>query len=352
MTPQGSRAQRYHGLDLLRAVAMLLGLAIHAPLVYFIPEMQDGFRLADVPEPQIWVQIMVGWIHQWRMPAFFLLAGFFAVLVLERRGSGAYSRDRLVRIGLAFLIFVVPYDLLDGRLNGDLMHLWFLYYLMPICLIAAGLWKLGVPLRWAAFPARRLWTWPIYLVLLVPVGVWAYGVDLEQDIPERLGEFRAGSFLYFLIWFGLGAALYVHRAVLERLSSWPVIAATFVLGSVMMIAGWEGAGPVGPVATMGLVLSAIGLAHRSLTKSNKGVGWLIELSYPVYLLHLLPAVFLGAWFVHLGLPQIVAIPLNIALSFAISVLLYYALIKFTPLNWVVNGYKKSWFKLPARRVAA
>jgi peptidoglycan/LPS O-acetylase OafA/YrhL len=35
---------RYHGLDLLRAVAMLLGIVFHAPIINYIPEMADGFR--------------------------------------------------------------------------------------------------------------------------------------------------------------------------------------------------------------------------------------------------------------------------------------------------------------------
>ncbi|MEO1238092.1 MAG: acyltransferase family protein, partial [Pseudomonadota bacterium] len=77
---------RYHGLDLLRAVAMLLGLVIHAPLIYFFTNIQTDFGFTQITPIEVWMLPIGGWIHQWRMPVFFLLAGFFALLVLERRG--------------------------------------------------------------------------------------------------------------------------------------------------------------------------------------------------------------------------------------------------------------------------
>lgn len=40
----GYHAGRYHGLDLLRSLAMLMGIVFHAPQFYYIPEMADGFR--------------------------------------------------------------------------------------------------------------------------------------------------------------------------------------------------------------------------------------------------------------------------------------------------------------------
>ena len=45
-----------------------------------------------------------------------------------------------------------------------------------------------------------------------------------------------------------------------------------------------------------------------------------------------------------GQPAIVAA--TVCATFIISVLVYYLLIKFTPLSWIINGYHKSWLKLP------
>ncbi|MEL7461611.1 MAG: acyltransferase family protein [Pseudomonadota bacterium] len=346
--------ERYHGLDLLRAVAMLLGLVIHAPLVYFFTDIQTDFGIVDVQQIETWAMPIGGWIHQWRMPVFFLLAGFFALLVLERRGAGAFARDRLVRLGLALLVFMLPYDMLDGRLDATLMHLWFLYYLLPMCLAAALLWRLGAPLGVLAVPARRIWTWPVYLVALVPLSIAATGPDFFVPLPEQLGDFALAPFAYYSAWFALGAALYHHRAVLGDLARFWVIVAALGLGLVTLVIHWSGVPGVGAVSSLFWVLGATGLAHRVLPTRSARVDWLIELSYPIYLLHILPSVFVGIGLLALGVPQIIAIPTTIVLSFGISAAGYYAFIKYTPLDWVVNGYNKAWFKWPggARGVRA
>lgn len=343
---------RYHGLDLLRAVAMLLGLVIHAPLIYFFTDIQTDFGFTEVTPIELWMMPIGGWIHQWRMPAFFLLAGFFALLVLERRGAGHFARDRFVRVGLALMIFFVPYDLLDGRLDGTLMHLWFLYYLLPMCLAAALLWRLGAPLWVLAWPARRVWTWSVYLLALAPLSRAGLGPGQFVLLPEQFGEFDFGPFAYYTMWFAMGAALYHNRTVLEGLSRRSVILPGMVAGLVTMVLHWNGVPGLGAVSSLCWVLAIVGLAHRSLKRRSAIVDWLIELSYPIYVLHLFPAIFVGIGLLALGVPQIIAIPLTVALGFLISVAGYYVFIKYTPLNWVVNGYKKSWFKWPGRVATA
>ena len=75
------------------------------------------------------------------------------------------------------------------------------------------------------------------------------------------------------------------------------------------------------------------------------VRWLVELSYPVYLLHLLPAMVISAMLIGAGFGQLAVVANMIILTFIISVIGYYVLIKFTPLSWVVNGYPHSWLQM-------
>ncbi|MBT6415888.1 acyltransferase family protein, partial [Candidatus Puniceispirillum sp.] len=105
-----NETKRYHGLDLLRAVAMLLGIVFHAPIIYYIPEMADGFREFGIstdmiPEMELWLQILTQWTHNWRMPVFFMISGFFAMMIFERKGFGYLLKDRFVRLGLTMIIF-------------------------------------------------------------------------------------------------------------------------------------------------------------------------------------------------------------------------------------------------------
>ena len=65
---------RYHGLDALRGIAMLLGIVIHSAMPYILN--LEEFWPADASSSQL-INISFHFIHLWRMPLFFILAGFF-----------------------------------------------------------------------------------------------------------------------------------------------------------------------------------------------------------------------------------------------------------------------------------
>ena len=103
------------------------------------------------------------------------------------------------------------------------------------------------------------------------------------------------------------------------------------------------------VCTTSWSLLLIGVAHRLLRRSNRLVNWLVELSYPIYLLHFVPAIIIGGVLLFFQLPSALAVSINILITFVVCVVLYYGLIKFTPVNWLVNGYRKSWLQWPTKR---
>ena len=74
---------RYHGFDLLRSVAMLLGIVIHAPIVYAdrVVAQEVVPMVTNLPELEDWIGVILLWIHCWRMPTFFLIAGFMSFLL-------------------------------------------------------------------------------------------------------------------------------------------------------------------------------------------------------------------------------------------------------------------------------
>jgi len=90
---------RRHDLDALRAVAMLLGIALHAALSFmdFPWVVQDRYR-----EPAL--GLFVAAIHGFRMPLFFLLSGFFTAMLWKKRGMGGLLRHRAKRIGLPLVL--------------------------------------------------------------------------------------------------------------------------------------------------------------------------------------------------------------------------------------------------------
>lgn len=83
---------RRHDLDALRAIAMLLGIVLHAGMAYL-----------TVP----WVQWLFSGIHGFRMPLFFVISGFFTAMLWRKRGVKALLRHRAKRILAPLALFMV-----------------------------------------------------------------------------------------------------------------------------------------------------------------------------------------------------------------------------------------------------
>ena len=164
-------------MDNLRALAMLAGVLFHAALAYS-PLMHRYWLTAD-PSNSVWIDVVAWFLHLFRMPLFFVVAGFFAALLVNRRGIGGMLKNRVARVLLPLVIF---WPLVYGALgvltlramstmrqpspmlaflqqHSDLprqaptmAHLWFLSYLMYfyilVWVVSALEWKL--PAQWFA----------------------------------------------------------------------------------------------------------------------------------------------------------------------------------------------------------
>lgn len=115
-------------------------------------------------------------VHHFRMPVFFFLSGFLAALVVVRKGTPAFLKNRLRRIGLVWLLalcilYPVVYGIsiynhfalgsgpagfrswqafsdgnVDPRwLHPPQLHLWFLEYLLLFSLLAPFLIRIAEP---------------------------------------------------------------------------------------------------------------------------------------------------------------------------------------------------------------
>ncbi|MCW9015403.1 MAG: acyltransferase family protein, partial [Kangiellaceae bacterium] len=156
---------RYHSIDFLRAGAMLLGIIYHVANSFHTEAHK--WIVKDITANSF-VDAFLVYSHIFRMPLFFIIAGFFCALVIRRKGKGAMIKNRLKRIGLPFLIFGIlfipawmalvyySYIYVEPRtefvaaimqgansnqppslLELPIGHLWFLYYLLFFYLIYA-----------------------------------------------------------------------------------------------------------------------------------------------------------------------------------------------------------------------
>jgi glucans biosynthesis protein C len=88
--------ERKNYIDACRAGLMLLGIPIHAAMVY---QLGPGW-LVSSPDKSHALTYVVRWIHSFRMPVFFLIAGYFSILTVRRHGDVEWLRSRLKRLGI------------------------------------------------------------------------------------------------------------------------------------------------------------------------------------------------------------------------------------------------------------
>ena len=153
---------RLHALDNLRAALMWLGIVLHVSVNHTTGPALLPFRDGATT---LLADMLLMFIHAFRMPAFFVLAGFLAALMVADRGHVAMFRNRVRRIALPFAVFwpllftaMVLLVLLwahlmrfgtfgldvslapkpnPGRATINTMHMWFIYYLFIFCAMAA-----------------------------------------------------------------------------------------------------------------------------------------------------------------------------------------------------------------------
>ena len=154
-------AQRYHHLDAARALFMLLGIPFHASLAF-----AGGHWLVMSGSSDPLLSLIPPVLSDFRMPGFFVIAGFFAALLLERRSRGEWLKGRIERLGLPLAVGIAtivpvqaailanaPANIVDGGATHDLLsHLWFLPVLILMCLMLAAVWPLVVRVRHAPVP--------------------------------------------------------------------------------------------------------------------------------------------------------------------------------------------------------
>ena len=379
---------RLHGLDALRGTALLLGIVLHAAMSYFPVTI---WIVPDTDNSPVAAVIFFA-IHLFRMTSFFLIAGLFAHMMLDRRGTGGFIRDRATRIAgpLAAFWFPILAALIAGLIwmaairNGGtiptggpppppltletfpLTHLWFLWVLL---ILYVAMLVLRAPFAmadrdgsWGRFVDRVTgaligpWT-PALMAAPLAVAFWLapnwtpfFGIPTPDTglVPNPVALTAFGTA------FGLGFLLDRRRDLLVRIERlWPVftVVALGVGTGALVLAG----GPVpelAPVtdpelkaplaAVMALAVFASTLAVLSLAlRFASGYSairrYLADSSYWVYIVHL-PLVMVGQilvvnetwpWFVKFGVV--------IGGTMAISLLTYELLIRHTFMGGWLNG---------------
>ncbi|WP_439477147.1 acyltransferase family protein [Brevundimonas sp.] len=384
---------RLHGLDALRGAALLLGVVLHASMSYFPVTI---WIVPDTDNSPVASAIFFA-IHLFRMTSFFLIAGLFAHMMLDRRGSFGFIKDRLIRIAGPLAAFWTPVlaAIIAGLVwmaairNGGsiptdgpppppltletfpLTHLWFLWVLL---ILYAATMVLRAPFAmadrdggWGRLVDRitgaLIGPWsPALMGAPLAIAFWLapnwtpfFGIPTPDTglVPNAVALTAFGTA------FGLGFLLDRRRDLLVRIERlWPVftVVALGVGTAAMVMVG----GPVpdlAPVtdpelkaplaAVMALAVFAstfavLSLALRFASGHSAVRRYLADSSYWVYIVHL-PLVLVGQilvvnetwpWFVKFGAV--------IGGTMAVSLLTYELLVRHSFVGRWLNGRSIPW----------
>ncbi|WP_448810435.1 acyltransferase family protein [Agromyces bauzanensis] len=169
------------------------------------------------------------------IPLLFLVAGLLTPPSVQRKGPGRFARDRLLRLGVPFMVFaVLIWPLLEYglfRWLGQAPDLW-TYLLAERSLDTGVLWFVGALLAFSLAYAG-----------LVRV---RSGTDREQKIEVRMGHLLGLAAVVAAATFLLRLAIPFETDnwfVDLNLWEWPACAALFGLGIVASRADWLTAVP-------------------------------------------------------------------------------------------------------------
>lgn len=386
-------SERLHALDAVRAFALLAGVAFHSliPWIAGFPDNNGGIP----EEPNSAAAAILYFLHMFRMPVFFLIAGYFGHLLLERRGTKAFVIDRAKRIALPLALGCVVFplatvfafglaSLIWGTSISELMalwqkttqqqqqhaggktslqfgHLWFLYYLIMFYAVAlAGRAVMTPRIKDGIDNGLRFLMRTGLAVPILGLPIAGFYVFLWHDWPSWTGLPTPHSvaphlptFLTFVVFFGIGWLMRRQNDLLlqlrERWVPYSVAAiasatvAYLIAGPIPQWSAYLSGARLHMYAVAYLlgvwcaVFAALGLAQRFLCNPSPARRYFADASYWIYLAHLTVIVFILQLLHPLNWHWSVKYVMTLGFSIPVLLLSYRLLVRHTFIGAVLNG---------------
>jgi peptidoglycan/LPS O-acetylase OafA/YrhL len=401
MTP--APTERLHALDAVRGFALLLGVAFHATMS-FLPGPQAWIVMDDQRSEVMAVTFFA--LHIFRMTVFFLIAGYFGRLLLQRRGLGGFIVDRLKRIAAPLAIFwpmvlmaiigVLVWNTIE-TLGGipknappppaitptafPLTHLWFLWVLLlfyPAMLVLRGVGKLldGVghvarmvdglvafltrsllgPVALAAPVALSLWLKPDLMAWvgiptpdqsLIPnaIAATAYGIAFTFGwlLQRQDGMIQAFTRRWAL---NLGVAIAATTAAYLMVRGTPIPTR---MDDESLRAVFSA---IYALAVWTWTFGLIGAALTFLAGHSPVRRYIADASYWVYIVHIPLVMALHVLLRDAALAWPIKYLLVVAGTLVPAFITYELLVRHTHLGWLLNGRRIPWRAKPQLQVRA
>lgn len=350
-------------IDNLRAILMMLGVVLHSAAVF----STQKYWLVSYEQSSIYLDWLIAAIHAFRMPLFFIIAGFFAKMLLGRYGLVKFLQNRTLRIGAPLItsalllntlqnyVLTLYYQQAGSDVNfyaaQAISHLWFLVNLIFYCIFLAVFAvvtksNLSIP----AFVYGKIGFYcSIVIFPFVSISILAIGtsgVPIYGRIP-LIG--MPYMFLYYFSFFAFGVLLYTMRPwVVYIESSLLKLATVCVCVAIAIVMKPDVQSHWGEVLSEYLNVSGVMLVSlfiwstfaKLVSRPRAWLSYLSGASYTMYLVHqlLIVLVVMAVNLAHVVVPPFLLFGGIVALVFILSLLIHSLLIdRFAALKLAFNG---------------
>lgn len=373
---------RLHYMDNLRALIMIAGVFFHAALAYSL-YMHEIWLSAD-PLNTPFMDWLVSFLHSFRMPLFFVIAGFFAAMLVRRKGMVGMLKNRALRILLPLIIFwpliymaiVFPVGwainnvenlsplltsikvLVENpdspRRTPTLAHLWFLYYLVFFyILVRVCHWLPLGKLKRLVVRLHPITATLIFPLLLIP----SLLITSTPFPPPDHFTPQLWVFGFFGLFFAYGYTLFSSTRHLDFYQRrWPLLVLiSLILSRVMLMFLPEHVGfKRDPPFLIHLIIACCtayiavcmcfaGLvcARQFLGQRNAFMRFMSDASYWIYLIHLPITLAIQYWLMDQSGGVTYKYAVSVVGTLAICILTYPLAVRFTPIGKLLNGKRHS-----------
>jgi glucan biosynthesis protein C len=384
-----SNTTRISSMDALRALAMFLGILLHAVMAYTIKPFEGMYQ--DPLHHNHIYDLTFFAIHTFRMQLFYVIAGFFFRLLYYRIGVTAFIKHRTQRILVPFLVGLVtilPLTYLPNVFNtvtdggahlttNDVftilhdifiwrgpLHLWFLYYLSFFYIIGIFIIKWRKPLmKKNTFTARMLQL-EINPVLVLPLLIFLSFLTLQlfdspyiQYTPGLRP--RVSYILYYGLFVYAGWVLHSNMPkyfpLLKKYGLYAITTGIFCAGIVYCFAYFPRNNYIYnttittewllkmlmSITTVTLVVGLLGIFLRFVNAESPVMRYLSDASYWAYLIHVSLVDAVQIWIGNTALWGPLKPLLSFVIPVAISLLTYQLFVRYTFIGYYLHGSRKS-----------
>ncbi len=388
---------RYDYLDSVRAFSLILGVVYHASLSFF--PIYIGWAVMDMTTSELVGPFMFV-SHSFRLPLFFMLAGFFSYMVLAKTNVLSFLTSRFLRLAVPFVIgwlLLRPFlisgwtlgaesmrgdaNILNGLLTGFTTlfsdsyslftgtHLWFLYYLILITLLILALFivfkRVVIQFSTLSQSLNRFIDWlcgspfaVVVLALITSLPLWFmnnWGIDTpDKSLQPHLPVLTLYATFFLFGWLVQQKPERINRFAQFSFLKVAICIVSAILGLSLVGFDSQKAHPdyilfkalftyCYALMMWTLVSLVICFFKYCLNRQSRIIRYLADAAYWIYLVHLPIVVMMQIAVAELTLHWSIKLGLICMVTLAISLVLYELVVRNTIIGQILNGKRKARF---------